>query len=221
MKLRDFREERAFKSKVTMDTGKSTDVGALEYRKFVAAEKAKADHFRAMQQSAKLVQAAWRGRKARQKVVAMRRARNAARKIQRMIRAWLRRKRDEEGRMAKEAATAIQRTWRGYSERNFYTAFLYERLWWARHMRYFALLVQRLWSGHVFRRQVRKLRVINTLGKTLRHEEWQKLIDGAIKADRKGEGPPAPLRSFGVFDEYMLVDTADVKFYVKRTNYGG
>jgi len=219
-KLREFREERAFKAKVSMAVGEAV-VGTSEYRAYVAKEKAEAGRLKAMRKAATCVQRNWRRRMARKKVARMREQRNAARKIQRLFRQRMARRDAARFEAERLASGAIQRAWRGYASRAFYANFLYERLWWNRHMRYFALLVQRLWAGHVFRRQVRKLKVQNTLGKKLRYEDWQRLIDDAIAADRNGGGPKAPLRSFRMFDEYRLVGTVDVNFYVHRVTYAG
>ena len=220
--LRDGREERPFKAKVAGASASGDEVvGTREYRAFVAAEKADALRLREERIAAVKLQAGWRRRQARKYVGQKRKERNAARKLQRLYRQRLKARRDERDALEDWAATELQRVWRGGVARYMYHTFEYEGLWWRRHMRYFALLVQRLWSGYQFRKQVRKIKAQNALGKKMRFEDWQKLIDEAIAEERMGRGPPAPIRSYRMFNEYRLAGTTDVLFYAHRITFAG
>jgi len=220
--LRDGREERPFKAKVAGASASGDEVvGTREYRAFVAAEKADALRLREERIAAIKLQAGWRRRQARKHVGQKRAERNAARKLQRLYRQRLKARRDARDALEDWAATELQRVWRGKVARYQYHTFEYEGLWWRRHMRYFALLVQRLWSGYQFRKQVRKFKAQNALGKKMRFEDWQKLIDEAILEERMGRGPPAPIRSYRMFNEYRLAGSTDVLFYAHRITFAG
>ena len=219
MRLRDFREERGFKAQVQVETGESL-IGTAEYRDEHAQVQAEIEHMRAERRSAVVVQKYWRRLEARRYVQARRERRDAARRIQRMVRWKLNYVREKVAAERLWGAQMIQRCYRGYEGRNFYYQFVYERQWWARHTRFFAALVQRLWSGHKFRKTVRRMKAMREAGH-LRYEGWQAMIRDAKDAAEMGKGPKAPLRSFNIYDEYHLAGSQDTLFYVHQVTFAG
>ncbi|CAM9906953.1 unnamed protein product, partial [Ectocarpus fasciculatus] len=106
-------------------------------------------------------------------------------------------------------ATLIQKTWRGFSLRNWmYYSGEHYRLWFDRAGRYLKTLLWRSWKNHLVWRLGMKLQIVATAPKRI--DEWQAVLDEAGMA----------LRTFGLFEEYAYPGSKNlVKFY--RNTFNG
>jgi hypothetical protein len=141
---------------------------------------------------------------ARRRLRQLKRERNAARKMQRCIRHFLHCRRELRKVQRHEAATRLQKTYRGHYWRTYYVYQLRPWLIQERAKRILAKHIKRLYTGYQCRRAYRKMKVMKK--GPMRYEEWMAIMKKAGK----------PRRSYGLFEEYIYPGFKDVKFYCNK-----
>ena len=202
-RLRDARPMPAFRLRTLVVVGEG-EVGSEEYRQFHAEHEAEVDVFRAQWAAATMLQKYYRRKLARELANFRRHRRDSANLIKRQVASLAMRNKTKRNARERRAATKLCAHFRMYNGAHFYRMYLWERLWWRRAERHLAKKLQRLWRGYVYRRDLRKLKIIQS--REWNHAAWAKILPKAFP----------PRRSWGVFDENTFPGTRDVRFYANR-----
>ena len=164
-------------------------VGAAEYGLELREFEEEVEELREMHRAAKLMQRIIRRRDAQNYADAMRERREGARSFQRLVR-WYQWDQKRLKKLKLDFSVHLaQRCFRGYKARQQFYNFDYEQYWWRRHERWLATRLQRMWRGHVLRRQMKRVRCIKHGPQ--RFDAWMTVVQASGRAHR----------AYGIYEE--------------------